>query len=251
MLSIAKKLTKSDNSFYNVANAVAIGSVAVGCIALILSLSILNGFDLELKNTARKFTADISVQTINHTKITNTKQKIETINNIENINTITPIIQAETIINTKNNTDGVIIKSITQTSNILIVDGNKEFNNTNYEIVISETLAQKLQANIGTKLLLYAVKDKELLDFNSITYAPFTIIGLYKTGMQMYDNNVIFADFEVLKEFLEYDDNTTSMLEITLHNINNANETATQIETSLGYPIFALTYYDINAPLFA
>ena len=75
MKFIIKKLSKSNNFFINFANSVALISIAIGNIAVIISLSILNGFDTELRATARKFTADICVQTINGSEIFDVEQK--------------------------------------------------------------------------------------------------------------------------------------------------------------------------------
>jgi lipoprotein-releasing system permease protein len=250
----AKSISKTNNRFLNFANIVALLSIVVGIIALLISLSILNGFDNELRNTARKFTADICVQNINGTELTNIEEKIDTLNQIKEITNIIPVIQTEAIVSTSKYTDGIVLQSIpTNIDNFSlkgkIISGNLNFTNSN-EIVIGQGLANKLNKNVGDKILIYAIKDKEHISFSSATYSNFKIKSIYNTGMQQYDNSVAFIPFNDIKAFLEKFDNTATYLEVSLNNIDKVDAICKQIDEVLGYPIFSISYYDINHSIF-
>jgi lipoprotein-releasing system permease protein len=258
MINIAKKLTRSDNYFINFANIVALASIAIGNIALIISLSILNGFDSELRNTARKFTADICVQTFNGSELTDINNKIQIINKLDGINNITPVIQTEAIISTKHFTEGVVLRSVSFLPNQAkhpiknnIIEGDFNLNQNEKEIIISKTLAKKLNVKIGDKILIYAMTDKQHISFSAATYNNFTIKAIYNTGMQQYDNSVIFMPFNTIADFLEFENNTATHLEVNINSLDDASYIANQIDDVLGFPVFSATYYEINRSIFA
>ncbi len=250
-----KSISKTNNRFLNFANVVALLSVVVGIIALLVSLSILNGFDNELRNTARKFTSDICVQTINGSDLIDVNEKINALKQIKEIVNITPVIQTEAIVSVGKYIDGISMQSIpTNIENFSlkdkIIDGNLDFSSGN-EIIIGQHLAKKLNVKLNDKILIYAVKDKEHISFSSATYNNFVVKGFYNTGMYQYDNSVVFVPFETIQSFLEKPDNSATYLEASLQNINKVDVVCRQIDTLLGYPIFAISYYDINRSIFA
>ncbi|MCL2039976.1 MAG: FtsX-like permease family protein [Bacteroidetes bacterium] len=251
-----KPISKTNNRFLNFANIVALLSVVVGVIALLVSLSILNGFDNELRNTARKFTSDISVQTINGTDLIDINEKINTLNDIKEITNINPVIQTEAILSVGEHIDGISMQSIPNDIEKFalkdkIIDGNLNFSNNNNEIIIGQHLAKKLNLKIDDKILIYAIKDKEHISFSSATYGNFIVKSIYNTGMYQYDNSVVFVPIDNLKTFLEKPDNTATYLEISLQNIDKVDIICKQIDAILGYPIFSISYYDINRSIFA
>jgi ABC-type lipoprotein release transport system permease subunit len=69
--------------------------------------------------------------------------------------------------------------------------------------------------------------------------------------MNQYDNTVVFVDYDVLKSFLEFENNTATLLEVTLKNLDNVGTISEQIDTLLGFPFISKTFYDINYQIFA
>ncbi|MDR0927057.1 MAG: FtsX-like permease family protein [Ignavibacteria bacterium] len=258
IFKLASKITKSsDTRFLNFANIVALVSVVVGCIALIMSLSILDGFDTKLHDTARKFTSDICVQTINATELYDVANKMQILKSIDGITVIHPVMQTEGIVSTPKYTEGIALQSID------LADGNKNFvenivsgkqhftSDTAQEIILSTTLASKLDVKLGDNIMIYAIKDNDHISFSSATYSQFKIAALYNTGMQQYDNSVVFFPFNTLAKFLDKGGDCATYLEVKVSNLDDVDAIAKNIDETLGYPIFSLTYYDINRSIFA
>jgi len=254
---IAKRITKSNNKFINFANLVALVSVIVGCLALLLSLSILNGFDKKLRETAIKFTSDISVRTINGSDIENSEEIRNQILQIKEIKNALPVLQTEGIIASTKYTEGIALQSISPQNDIKkfaqnIIEGEFAFSADDAnEVFIGNSLARKLNAKIGDKIMIYAIKSKDNLSFESANYSQFTIKAIYSSGMEQYDNSVVFFPYLSLANFLEKSPNTATYFEIYLHNIENAARVAYQIDDKLGFPFFSLTYYEINQSIFS
>ena len=254
---IAQKLTKSNSKFINFANLVALISVTVGCLALLLSLSILNGFDKKLRESAIKFSSDICVITIDGSEIVNIDEVRQKILENNEIKDALPVLQTEGIVVSPQYTEGIALQSINPQNDIKnfaqnIIEGDFAFSSDNAdEIIIGKSLAKKLNAKLGDKLMIYALKSKENVSFSAASYSQFEVKAIYSTGMEQYDNSIVFFPYPALASFLEKSPNTATHFEVFLKNIDNANKVANQIADLLGYPFFPLTFDEMNSHIFA
>jgi lipoprotein-releasing system permease protein len=255
--NIASKLSKSNNKFLNFANIVALFSVVVGSVALVISLSILNGFDNKLRDVAIKFTSHICTQTINGSEIENYDDWKDAILNINGAINALPVLQTEAIVTSPKYTDGVVLQTIDVQKDIKnfkenIVEGDFSFSSdTANEIIISSSLATKLNAKLGSKIMIYALKNNEQITFSSATFSQFIIKAIYNTGMSQYDNSVIFFPYSTLANFLEKSPTTATYFEVYVDNLEKVSEIGIAIDDNLGYPFFSTTYYEINRSIFA
>ena len=253
---MANKLAKSNNRFLNFASTVALLSVIVGSIALLISLSILNGFDKKLRETAIKFTSDICVQTINGSEITNTKNVRNQMLKITGIKEAIPVLQTEGLAISKDYTEGISLQSINPKEDIRnfksnIIEGEFAFSSdTVKEVIIGEALSKKLNLKINDKLLVYALKNKENISFSSASYSQFKIKAIYRTGMEQYDNSVVFFQYATLANFLEKSENTATYFEIFVNDLEAVAQISDNIVEQIGYPFFARTFYEINCSIF-
>jgi lipoprotein-releasing system permease protein len=253
---LAKKITKSNNKFINFANLVALISVVVGCLALLLSLSILNGFDKKLRETAIKFTSDICVITINGSEIEDIDEVRNQILENKNIRDALPVLQTEGIVSTPKYTEGISLQSINPQNDIKnfaqnIIEGEFSFSTVDAnEIIIGKALAKKLNAKLGDKLMIYALKSKDNISFSAASFSQFTIKAIYSSGMEQYDNSVVFFPYLALANFLEKPPTVATYFEIYLHDIDNVYQVAYQIDDHLGFPFFSSTFYEINSSIF-
>lgn len=255
---ISNALVHSNSSkFLNFSQIISFCSVLLGAFALVLSLAILNGFDYELREIAKKFTSDIALHTINNDYIYNIDSIKKCILQTEDIKFTTPVIASEGLVSTKNYTGGVTIQSfnLNNPANNLsnnIISGEISFSNTTAkEIIIGQTLARKLGVKVGDKILLYALKNKENINFSSVAYSQFIIKAIYHTGMLQYDETIVYCPFKTLGNLLEMPENTATYFEVYINNINNVDNVVLKLEDDLGYPFFPISYYDMNQSIFA
>ena len=257
LYKLANRLAKSNNRFLNFANTVALLSIVVGSIALFISLSVLNGFDKKLRETAIKFTSDIYVQTINGSEIANAENVRNQMLKINGIREAIPVLQTEGLATSKDYTEGISLQSINPKEDIKnfksnIIEGEFAFSSdTAKEVIIGEALAKKLNLSIDDKLLVYALKNKEHISFSSASYSQFKIKAIYRTGMEQYDNSVVFFPYAALANFLEKPKNIATYFEVFVDDLEAVAEISEEIVNQLGYPLLSRTFYEINHSIFA
>lgn len=257
---IAQRFSASGNNkrFLNFARTVAFISVILGSMALIISLSVLDGFENELKNNAVKFTSHIKLKAFDNKPIQNfsiLKQKLKS--NYPEISEIAPVIEKESLISTKSFVEGVVIKGISSEYDLTninenIIDGKFKFTELlSNEIIIGKRLADKLKVRLNDEVIIYAMQGEELTQFLMPNIEKFKVIGIYETGMAQYDDIYIYIPFQKSLNFFQMGSNSCSSIDIMLKDILQSNKITKKINKEIGYPYYALSVFELHSSIFA
>ena len=231
--------------------------LSVGVAALILTISILNGFEQEIKTKLVDFDSHIRLNVAYSTAVDSIDKVEKALSNIEEIKHYVPYINRNVIIRNKNLTDGVVVEGINEEQigntinvNRFIVEGKLSFHAENEKdgLVIGRKLARKLELEIGDKAYLFVIRGN-----NKVRSKPkigtFIVTGLYDSGISDYDDFFIYTSidavtklFNVAKEYSGY--------QIMLHNPNLADEIASIIDNELGFPYNAMSMNELHTNLF-
>ncbi len=256
----SKRISASSKNqkFLNFARAVALISVTLGSAALIVSLSVLYGFENELKNKAVKFTAHASIGEFNKNPIKDFDKISQRLKNeFSEIKNIAPKIERESLISSGEYVEGVMISGYKKEFDITgvrqnIKPGNFDFSSkTAKEIVIGERLAKKLNLNIGDQAVLYAITDSEKSSFNFPDVDKFKVVGIYETGMAKYDDIYVYAPFQTVRSFFNFPENSAVSLDVILNDVDKADDISDSINAFLGYPFYSFSVFDIHSSIFA
>lgn len=253
---ISDKLNSSygKRKFVNFTRAFAFISLLLGTASLIIAMSVLDGFENELRNTAVKFSSHINLRLFDNKPLKNYPQIINNIKNeFDEIKTAEPIVLKEALIRGKGNLEGIIIKGINFDSTGVF---NKEkiikgdIPNNNKSILIGKALSEKIGVNINDKILIYTI-NLQNQRFSDYKFKQFIVSGIYETGMMQYDASLVFVDFNLAQSLADYSANTATSIDIMLNDYNKAPELSLFIEDFLGFPHFTLTVFDLHSAIFA
>lgn len=255
---ISQRFSKpTDGRFLQFARAVALVSVVLAVLALLISLSILEGFERELRSSAVKFTSHIVVNTINKKPIQNADSIKSLIKStFKHVKYVAKTTEREGLAKFGESTEGVLLRSynkqedITNFQSNFIQRGLSFSSDSASEVIISKRLASKLGTQIGNKLLLYALKD-QAGSVPDATIGVFEIIGFYNTGMAQYDDVILYLPSKRINKFLKFDQSQATKIEIMLNDINSSSGISKQIMELLGFPFWTMTYYELHSSIFA
>lgn len=257
---ISTRLTKTSRKqkFLNFTLYVSIISVMLGCMALIISLSILEGFDKTLHQSAIKFTSHITITSFNKEPL---PDYYGTINKIKEkfpqVRAVEPVCEREGLIKSSELTDGVSIRGIIPEMNVsnlksFIVEGEFKFSDTlAKEIIISKRLANKLNVDINQEIILLTIKTASLTGLPEPKVEKFKIIALYNSGMVQYDDILVFIPYNKALKLFEMPVYSASNYQIILNDMNDAPKLVDSIEAFLRYPYFALTIFNYHGSIFS
>ncbi len=183
----------------------AVVSVIVGILTLLLTFTILNGFENEIITKIQKFSSHIQISLYDNSLIKNNNSIIKGIKSVKDeIEFVSYESATEGIILSDNSAEGIILKGVEPyfINNILgkylkdNLQNEKEYESEFANIIIGEKLLQKLNMQIGDTVAVSTIK--QVSNKTEITNNSFIISTSYKSGMAEFDDINCYVE---LKKF--------------------------------------------------
>lgn len=242
-LYIAKKITyknKSDRQISRPIISIATLGIALGLAVMILAIAIVTGFKAGITEKITGFGSHIQISNYDNNNSFETYPidinlvPIDRLSEIEGIKHIQSFATKPGIINTKEETQGVVLSGasldydwsffknkLVEGDTISMVSSKKS-----NQVLISEKLAKLLHLNVGEKLIMYFVQQP-------IRQRAFTISGIYNSGMDEFDKLFVICDMRHIQKLNNWKNNQISGIEITLDDFKNLDETKEQIRNTV------------------
>lgn len=254
---IAKKFIASNrkSGFISFITGFSILGVTLGTAALIITLSILGGFEKEIKEKVFGFMTHIQVQGFQNQPLLNYQNNITLVKeNIKGVKGISPFIAKEAMIRAGENVDGVFLKGIDVETDIMtlkkyIVSGNYlSLSPEIPEIVIGKKLAIKLNVNVNDKVIVFGLPVSES-NLQPKAQA-FKVAGIFQSGMAEYDDLFAYTHLKNAQKLFSLDESVMGF-DITVDTLDNAKLIAMEVQELLEYPHYARTAQQLYRNLFA
>lgn len=249
-------MSRKRQRFLNFARTIAFLSVMLGTIALIVALSILEGFDSKLLDNAQRFTSHLTIKAYNNQLIDNYIRKLEVIQKNDAVQKVYPIVEREALLRSERSVEGVLIRGvgnnyIDSKLSEFIEKGSYDFNKNEKVIIIGRKLATKLSIDTGSSVILYSINSADFSGLPESNISRFKVSAVYHTGMSQYDESFIYMPDEIAKSFLNIPENHKSSIEIVLNDISKVAPVSEELERALGFPHYIVSVYDIHRAVFA
>lgn len=256
---IARRYANPRNSkrLLSFVSLIALVSIALGSMALIISLAVLDGFERELRENSVKFTSHIQVQTFGRQSMEGYRQPLHLLqDSVPNVAAVSAYVAQEGIIRSSSFLDGVLIKGIDPQKDVSglhnnIVRGSFGFSSGDaYEIILGEKLARRLDVDTGGKLIIYSITGEPSL-LNPPIVEEFRVRGIYETGMTAYDDLYVYIPFATAADLFSLPPDGATGFDILVRDITQIDTTAARIQDVLGYPYYPRTVYEMYGAMFA
>ena len=204
--------------------------IAIGVATLIIVMSVMNGFKVELQNRIIGFNGHLYINKLGE-NISDYQLDYE---NFDNINFIDPNITFQSLMISGKRNNGVLVKAINPKNleNYRLIYEN--LNSTKSEplscdcIILGDTMATKLGLSIGSNVKLYSTQTIST-PFGSLPKSKeFEISGTFHSGMSEYDNNFTLISLKNGQQLTGYAEEV-SIIEIHLVDPNNIKNTKLQL----------------------
>ena len=233
---IAKRIYKDRGENRNVsppAVRVAIISIAIGLTVMILSVAVVIGFKKEVREKVIGFGSHIQISNFELNSSYEMKPVAVSdtlINDLQNRFNILRVERFATqpgIIKTEENFQLAVFKGVDEHYNwdffrSNLVEGKVltvRSDSMLADVVISQTIADKLNLKSGDSFLAYFVKDPPRL-------RKFNIVGIYQTYFSDYDKIFVLLDIKQIRRLNQWDDDMVSGLELYVNDYNRLDATA-------------------------
>jgi lipoprotein-releasing system permease protein len=248
---------------------IAIAGVAMGMAVMILTVAIVVGFQMSIKDKVEGFSADIQINKMDNNNslepspISRFQPFLSELKKMPQVKHLQVYATKSGIIKTKTENEGIILKGIGEDYDWTFIRNNlvkgavfRAHDTTPVnDIVISQTIASELDANVGSKLLIFFVTRTRNAD-SAGNYGyeqrvkTFYVKGIYHTGLDEFDKYMVFADIGQVQSLNFWTPQQVGGFEVSCYNFKNISENEDAVNHIIGQDLVATSVRKTNAAIF-
>jgi lipoprotein-releasing system permease protein len=259
--------SKRKTGFISLISYISIAGVTIGVAALIIVLSVMNGFESEVRSRFIGVDAHVKVRTFHDKGVDEPEQLMQQIKDTPHVVAMTPYVHKKGLIKSKSETTGLIIRGIDAASINNVTDVQKSINYGELNvglvaveqengttrqlpgIVLGFNLADRLMVTVGDQVILASFEDVTRVG-QMPQMMQFVVTGYFETGLFEFDDNMAYISNASAQRLFRMG-NKVSGIGIKLDDYENADAVWKILDEELGYPYRILTWFDLNQNLFA
>ncbi len=263
---VARRLAQSHshNRFVSFLTLFAIIGLAIGTMALLITVSILNGFEKKITENVSSFTSNIEIRGFENVPLPDYVSTLKTIASEQNVKSVSPFVIHEAMIRVHRtrpanapSTDGILLKGILpkyDNSSLRneIKSGRYDLNSAGSmgPLLIGSKLARRLQVEVGDTVFVFGIEGIPS-PLNPPKVLSFVVTGIYETGMSDYDDIYGYTNLASAAYLFNLPADNVSGFDVMVNNLNKLETTSHRLEEVLGYPYYPRTMYQMYRNLFA
>ena len=248
--------SKKTEGYVSIFSWFSIIGIALGVAAIIIVMSVMNGFRVNLTERLIGVNSHLNIYSYNK------KINLDEVNSLKiNLdskayNKFLPSIETQGLVISNEVSKGVIIRGYEDlNSNHYLYNKiiTKKLNSINFhQIVIGDALAKDLKLQIGDKLKLAIPKtDKSLLG-DIPRFKTLTVSGIFDFGMYEYDFGLVFISLELAQRLLLFEVNYFNRVEFYLDNPLLVDNFKSQVDLNIinkNLSLYSLSWVERNSSL--
>ena len=225
---------------------IAVWGIALGMAVMIVTLAVVTGFQKEIRDKVVGFGSHIQItnydtnNSLEPAPVKKRKDIFKLIGEIRGVDHLEVYGIKAGIIKTADDILGVVMKGVDKNFSWEffkhnIVEGGPLIlsdTGTSNKILISRYIASKLRLRLGDRFKMYFIQE------NQQRQRAFRICGIYETGLEGFDNVMVYADIAHVQKLNNWDTSQVAGYEVLLSDFDRMEEINSQINESLAglYP---------------
>jgi lipoprotein-releasing system permease protein len=239
---LARRITlKTQRRASTLTVRLAIISIALAVATMEIALSFVQGFETEIQKKVVGFGSHIHVGTYFRQLDTEVKPlpkdepAIEQLRQLGDVVSVNPYVELPAALKSKSGWDGIRLKGVEGNYDwAFFREALKEGHIPNFdrdiptgvlEVLISRKQARRLSLAVGDKAVLLFLSNLE-----RFKRRPITVAGIYETGMEEFDNNVVICDMRLLQDIWNWRPNEVTGFEVNLTSLALLDQKVDQVK---------------------
>ena len=259
-LGIRYLKAKRKQRFISVITIISVLGVMVGVMALVVVLSVMNGFRSDLMSKILGVNSHILVLNLSGT-FSGYRQVTEKVKEMDGVVAVTPFVYTQVMLNNAGRVSGAVLRGVDPKSAARVVSFEsmvKEGSLSSLDepekgvpsMIIGSELAKQLGAATGSLVTVISPEGKLTPLGRTPNTKRFKVTGIFDSGMYEYDASMVYISLGEAQRFLALGDNVTG-LEVKVTEVNQSDVIAKKIQKALGYPYWTKDWKLMNRSLFS
>ncbi|MDY6843314.1 MAG: lipoprotein-releasing ABC transporter permease subunit [Thermodesulfobacteriota bacterium] len=257
--------TRRKQTFISIISVISIAGVAIGVMALIIVLSVMAGYEEDLKSKILGTNAHIIVLKYGESmNIDDFRALAPKITSVPEVVAATPFVFSQAMITSESGVMGVVIRGIELESAVNVISLGEimeegDLNTLTQEpgkeksvsgIVVGKELAKNLGIFLGDEVQLVSPIGK----ISPVGMIPriksFKVTGIFFSGMYEYDSSLVYVSLHAAQNFLSMGSNITG-IELRVVDIYRTNQISDRVATTIGFPYWTKDWTQMHRNLFS
>ncbi|HEY3875979.1 MAG TPA: ABC transporter permease [Candidatus Kapabacteria bacterium] len=258
--------SKRRENFITIISILSIVGLAVGTAALVIVLSVFNGFSSVVTNIYVSFDPHVRVSAVSDTTnntagptyITNSDSVLRVVRNNSEVVSAAPAVLGKAVLVHYTlpkvvDLTGISASDARAVSGIghSIVAGKLELDSNS--IVVGQLLADELAIQLGDSLEVYSPSGLERILTEPVTprMKKLYVKGIFAANNRDYDAMNAYVSPEIARDLFDVPANAASAIDIRIKDVRDANDVRDRIAKSLGTNYEVQSWYDLHTELYS
>lgn len=257
-LAIRYLKAKRKQAFISVITVISVVGVMMGVMALIVVLSVMNGFREDLMGKILGVNSHLVVLSYEGAFLDYDKIGQDT-GTIEGVVAATPFIYSQVMVNSQGSVSGSVLRGIdTRTAGeVIAIDrmikrGSLHSLDALHDglpaIIMGKELTRMLAVQPGDTVTVVSPMGKLTPVGRVPQNRKFRITAIFESGMYEYDATMVYISLKEAQDFLGLDNRATGV-EVKVADIYKADQVGSAVTKKLGYPYWAKDWKQMNRSL--
>jgi lipoprotein-releasing system permease protein len=263
-VSLRYLLAKRRQTFISLVTFISIAGVAVGVMALIVVLAVMNGFQNELRERILGITSHVVVNSLRGS-IEDYRDLMARVESEPEVVAATPYIYAQVMATSQRGMGGAVVRGLDpetagQVTNIAknlkegrladLAPALDEKTSPYPGIILGTELAKNLGVHLHDWINILSPAGRLTPMGRAPKTQVFRVVGIFESGMYEFDNTLAYVGLSVAQQFLGLGD-VVSGVEIRVKDIYQADQVSKSLQDKLGHPYWVRDWMQMNRNLFA
>ncbi|MFO1487218.1 MAG: ABC transporter permease [Verrucomicrobiota bacterium] len=265
-LLLALRYLRPKRTFVSVITLISVLGVALGVAVLIIVISVMSGFDQQMRDTILGFNAHLKIlgteRLLNHYPAL-----VQTVQSNRHVKAAAPMVLGKVLIETTSKdghsyVDAPVVRGLdpdleghVSTLPTSLVDGT--FDLGGHGMVVGTTFARRMNLQVGDRLNVYSPNEiKQMKDnynkLNRVTVAPdeYEVRGIFDVGWEEYNASIVGVSLENAQEMYDLGNDVHALI-VMLNDPFEAERVKHELSATLGENFEVRTWLEENSTLAA
>jgi len=265
-LLLALRYLRPKRTFVSIITLISIIGVALGVAVLIIVISVMSGFDHDMREKILGFNSHIQVFSTAGGPMADYARVADIIASNKNVRGVSPVVLGKVLVETQAETnqqarvDAPILRGVdpqTEGSVSILPQSIRagKFDLSGHGVVVGIGIARNLGLQVGDRLSIYSPHDIERMRKNrgkeneeAVLPEDYEVRGIFDVGFYEFNNLFIITSLENGQDLYDLGDSVHD-LEVMLTDPYQAAEVKRQLEQTLGAKYGASTWMDQNSTI--
>lgn len=251
--------SKRRQAFISLITLISSGGVALGVMALIVVISVMSGFEKDLRDKILGTNAHVVLLRFGEKGVTDVEQLLPRIVRTPHVVGAAPFTLHQVMLTSRYGVMGAVLRGIDPQQERQVTDLERNMKEGSLDalrrapegIILGKALADGLAVKLGDAVNVVSPVGGGVTPLGMAPRVKqFTLVGVFEAGMYEYDAGLAYIPIPAAQAFFRMGDSVTGV-EVKLDDIYQAPQVAGRLQEGFRFPFYTRTWMEMNKNLFS